>query len=598
MICYKIIPHYPEAHIYRVTLDIAFPDENGQIFSMPTWIPGSYMVRDFAKNVVSISATSKGKPILITQLDKQTWEIAGSFGPVRVIYDLYAWDLSVRTAYLDQFRGYFNGPSVFLQVHGAESEPCFLEVCLPEGEIYEHWSVATSLRKDGAKQRCYCADDYFELIDHPVELGLFESAKFQVASIPHEIVISGRHNADLPRLCSDLERICDAQRKIFGQLPLDRYLFLVAAVGDGYGGLEHKHSTSLLCNRADLPKTKQQKISDGYRRFLGLCSHEYFHLWNVKRICPAAFVDVPLDSEAYTRLLWVFEGITSYYDELILVRAGLITAESYLELLAQTITRVTRVQGRFKQTLEESSFNTWTKFYKQDENAPNAIVSYYSKGALVALSLDLTIRHESAGKYSLDDVMRAFWNKYGVTNIGVPEDGFERLAVEVTGLNLRPFFQSYVRGTEDPPLHEQLARQGINLELRQMKNQSDLGGFITSSCQNKSLLTLGVKFLSSVSEAKIQQVFDGGAAQQAGISAGDELVAVDGIKCTAKNIDALVAVGSTEVSLNIHLFRRDELLLIQIQPKAAPADTCDLSYITDPTSEMISNRCRWLQIDE
>jgi predicted metalloprotease with PDZ domain len=210
----------------------------------------------------------------------------------------------------------------------------------------------------------------------------------------------------------------------------------------------------------------------------------------------------------------------------------------------------------------------------------------------------LKIRDESAGKYSLDDVMRAFWNKYGVTNIGVPEDGFERLTAEVTGLNLHSFFQSYVRGTEDPPLDEQLARQGINLELRQMKNPADLGGFTTSSCQNESLLTLGVKFLTGVSEAKIQQVFDGGAAQQAGISAGDELVAVDGIKCTAKNIDALVAVDSTEVPLEIHLFRRDELLLIQVQLKIAPADTCDLIYTTDSTSEMINNRCSWLQLDE
>jgi predicted metalloprotease with PDZ domain len=226
----------------------------------------------------------------------------------------------------------------------------------------------------------YRAQGSADLIDHPVEMGDFLHTQFLAAGTPHEIAIYGRHRADLGRLSRDLQKVCEEHANLFGELPPDRYLFLMMVVGQGYGGLEHRDSTSLICSRADLPVPGQTEVTEGYRRLLGLCSHEYFHLWNVKRIQPARIQSSDLSGEVHTRLLWAFEGFTSYYDDLALVRCGLITERDYLDLLAQTITRVMRVNGRTKQSVAESSFDAWTKFYKQDENAPNAIVSYYAKG--------------------------------------------------------------------------------------------------------------------------------------------------------------------------------------------------------------------------
>lgn len=602
MINYQITPYHPEAHLFLVSIDIETPDVEGQVLSLPAWIPGSYMIRDFAKNIITIVAETDDGPIAVTQLDKQTWQLDSVFKAVRVSYQVYAWDLSVRTAYLDQFRGYFNGSSLFMKVHGTEFDGCGIEICPPEGDIYSDWRVATTLESNGAlplQFGHYKAADYSDLIDHPVEMGVFSSSQFCVNGVPHDVVISGSHRADLARLCSDLKKICTAQCEFFGSLPLDRYLFLVTAVGDGYGGLEHKYSTSLLCSRDDLPtSTDDKEITDGYRRFLGLCSHEYFHLWNVKRIRPEAFIGCDLQSECYTRQLWVFEGITSYYDELMLVRSAVISVESYLELIAHTISRVVRGQGRFKQTLEESSFNAWTKFYKQDENSANSIVSYYAKGALLALSLDLKIRKETEGKKSLDNVMRSLWCIYGEKDIGVPENAFEKVASEVTGVQLESFFQRYLRATDDLPLAAQLNEIGINMVLRGAKSSDDLGGLVKQRSDMKQQPTLGIKFSSKSDAVKVLQVFDRGAGQCAGLSAGDEIIAIDGLKVTPKYFDELVASCPMGSAINLHVFRRDELINLVVKPKLAALDTCEFMLNEDASSEMISNRNVWLHQNE
>ncbi|MES9938833.1 MAG: peptidase M61, partial [Sedimenticola sp.] len=384
-ISYQVKPVSPEAHLFEVTLKIAEPDQQGQMLVMPSWILGSYMIRDFAKNLVTLTAQSGGQQVAWEKQDKQSWLFAPCGGELTVTYTIYAWDLSVRSAHLDTTHGYFNGTSLFLRVVGQEQQPCDVELLPPDGDAYVGWRVATTLQENMASYLgfgSYKAANYDELVDHPVEMGTFDYAEFDVAGVPHTIAITGRHDADMERLCSDLEVLCNSHIDMFGQLPeMDRYLFQVMAVGDGYGGLEHRSSTSLICKRTDLPKRGEEKVTKGYRQFLGLASHEYFHLWNVKRIRPEAFRTADLSKEVHTRLLWAFEGITSYYDDLSLIRTGRIEAESYLELLAQVITRVQRGSGRRKQSLSDSSFDAWTKFYKQDENAPNAIVSYYAKGA-------------------------------------------------------------------------------------------------------------------------------------------------------------------------------------------------------------------------
>jgi predicted metalloprotease with PDZ domain len=604
---YRVRPGAPDAHLFAVELEITRPQPGPLILDMPAWIPGSYMIRDFAKNIVTLEAQEGGERLALEKLDKQTWQLAAAGGPVSLRYQVYAWELSVRTAHLDTTHAYFNGPCLFLRVAGMDRVPCQVVLEAPAGKAYADWRVATSLSRLDAEPcgfGSYQADDYEDLIDHPVEMGRFALIPFTVPApgpdqghggeVGHAMAITGRHRADAGRLQRDLPRICTQHAALFGELPVDRYLFLATAVGEGYGGLEHRYSSSLLCSRDDLPAAGDDQPSEGYRRFLSLCSHEYFHLWHVKRIRPAAFVGQRLDREVYTRLLWVFEGITSYYDELALVRGGCIDERSYLELLAQTITRVQRTPGRLVQTVAESSFDAWTKFYKQDDNAPNAIVSYYAKGALVALALDLTIRLQTNGGHSLDDVMRALWERYGNTGVGVPERGVEAMAAEVTGLDLAPFFAKALDSTEELDLSGLLGAFGVGLRFRPTQGPKDLGGVVDAVSPEEAKPTLGVRWQPATPDAMIGNVLAGSAAQDAGLAPGDTLIAIDGIRVTRDNLDGLVAKVQPGAEVVVHAFRRDELMAFQARPQPAPLDTCELRILPDAPAESSHRRARWL----
>ena len=355
---YTIIAKDLAAHLFEVTLTIAAPKPSGQQLMLPAWIPGSYMIREFARHIVHISAIAQGKKIRLKKIDKHSWQAAACSGPLVVTYHVYAWDLSVRAAHLDQTHGFFNGSSVFLAVIGQEDSAHIVDIRKPEDASCRQWRVATALPELKAKRYgfgTYQAANYDALIDHPVEMGCFELATFKAHGVPHDVVITGRvPNLDMPRLCTDLKKICEAQIALFEpttqRAPMARYVFMTLAVGDGYGGLEHRASTALICNRADLPVLGKTELSDGYRGFLGLCSHEYFHTWNVKRIKPAAFAPYVLDRETYTPLLWLFEGFTSYYDDLILRRSGLIDEAAYLQLVSKSINGVLRGAGRLKQS--------------------------------------------------------------------------------------------------------------------------------------------------------------------------------------------------------------------------------------------------------
>jgi len=595
-ILYRVKLAAPGAHLFEVELTVQNPDSAGQRLSLPAWIPGSYMIRDFARNIVTLEASCDGTALAVTKLDKQSWLCAPCLGPLSITYQVYAWDLSVRSAHFDTTHAYFNGTSLFLRVEGQEDTPCVVDLVQPVEAPGAGWRVATTLELKGAKPRGfgrYGAGNYGELIDHPVEIGDLDFASFEAGGKPHEIAIYGRQNADLERLCKDIGRICEQHIALFGELPLERYLFLVMAVGDGYGGLEHRDSTSLLCSRNDLPPLREAEVNDNYRGFLGLCSHEYFHLWNVKRIMPAVFQREGLEREVHTRLLWVFEGITSYYDDLALVRSGCINPKAYLELVAQTITRVLRGSGRLKQSIADSSFDAWTKFYKQDENAPNAIVSYYSKGALVALALDLTLRLKTAGVCTLDQVMRTLWRRHGKTGIGLPEEGMEQLVQEVSGLDLSDFFDQAVRGTGDLPLEQLLASVGVELQLRPAKDEKDLGGVVEEFKESKGRVSLGLRLKKSA-EPVIAQVLDGGSAQQAGLASGDTLVALNGLRVTRENLHSLLDRATPDESLELFAFRRDELMRFTLTALAAPADTCELRIQAQPEPVVEARRTSWL----
>jgi predicted metalloprotease with PDZ domain len=367
---------------------------------------------------------------------------------------------------------------------------------------------------------------------------------------------------------------------------MDYYVFLTMVVGDGYGGLEHRASTALIASRGDLPWKGMQGLPDGYKTFLGLCSHEYFHTWNVKRIKPAAFTPYTLASENYTRLLWAFEGFTSYYDDLALARSGVIALEDYLGLLGKTISNVLRTPGRLKQSVADSSFDAWIKYYRQDENSPNAIVSYYAKGALIALALDLQLRAGSNGQTSLDDVMRLLWQRHGQTGVGVSEDGIFAAVADVgaaagdkaLGARLSRWLRKVVAHTDDLSL----ARLLKSFAVEYLAAPAAKGP------------TLGVKLAAGGVEAKISNVFDGSPAQAAGLCAGDVLIAIDGLRVGSSSLDACLARRQAGEQVEIHAFRRDELMCFKLELAAPAADTVTLALAKRPSAAAKHLRRGWL----
>ena len=565
-ISYTIAARDLAAHLFHVTVTVDSPAPEGQIFALPAWIPGSYMIREFSRNIVRIAASAGGKPVALAKLDKHSWQAAPVDGRLVVEYEVYAWDLSVRAAHLDQTHGFFNGTSVFLRVLGQEDGAHVVDIQRPADEAARSWRVATALPELKAKRYgfgTYIARDYDELIDSPVEMGDFALASFKAHGVPHDIVFTGRvPNLDLPRLCADLKQICETQIAFFEprskKAPMERYVFMTMVVGDGYGGLEHRASTALICARADLPTTaaRDKERSEGYIKFLGLCSHEYFHTWNVKRIKPSVFAPYDLQVENYTPLLWLFEGFTSYYDDLFLVRSGMIDEKAYYKMLGKAVGGVLRGAGRTKQSVADSSFDAWGKYYRQDENAANSIVSYYAKGSLVALGLDLSIRARTEGKRSLDDVMRTLWQRYGRDFFngkpkGVTPAGVEALIDEVAGAKMKSFIDKYVKGTEDVPLAKLLAPFGVDYKDERKSSKPSLDANIGRDG----------------ADAKLSAVHEGGAAHRAGLSALDLLVAIDGLRVSGSpsNLEVLLSRYKVGDTVQVHAFRRDELMTFSVK---------------------------------
>ena len=506
------------AHLFRVTLTI---DQAAalQTVSLPVWIPGSYLVREFSKNLQNLSAKQGRRQAALVQQDKCTWQITCRAGePLVLRYEVYAFDNSVRTAWLDSQRGFFNGTSLCLRVHGQEAHAHHLELLPVKDQAA--WQAATGLTPVKVDKRgfgLYTAADYDELVDCPVELGAFWSGSFNACGIPHRFVVAGAlPSFDGDRLLADTQKICEAeirfwhgQGKSAGQkAPYKNYLFMLNAVHDGYGGLEHRNSTALICNRSDLPRQNGPRSSEGYTTLLGLISHEYFHTWNVKQLRPDAFARYDYTQENYTALLWFFEGFTSYYDDLLLRRAGLIDDAAYLKLLNKAITQVQQTPGRHVQTVAQASQDAWVKYYRQDENTLNATVSYYTKGSLVALCLDLSLRQEGQG-HTLDHVMRGLYKRCK----GGPmreQDLLDELQAQ-TGRSWQAEISDWVHSTAELPLAKLLEGQGIQIHV-------ETGNFADR---------LGLRHTDSASGVQIKAVQRGSAAELAGIAARDEWLGIE-----------------------------------------------------------------------
>jgi predicted metalloprotease with PDZ domain len=562
---------------------------------LPAWIPGSYMIRDFARNIVRLRALDGfGRKVHVQKTDKHTWRCAAlaSGHSLTLAYEVYANDLSVRSAHLDTTRGFFNGSSVFLVPLGSEHETCRVDIFAPRERRYRNWRLATTLTPVSGTQRGhfgrYQARNYDELIDCPVELGGFASGRFAVQGVEHEITVTGQvPGLDLSRLTRDLAQVCAIHARMFEprtrRPPFERYLFLTMAIDEGYGGLEHRNSAALLCRRDDLPHTDMKTSTEAYRRFLGLASHEYFHAWNVKRIKPSAFASYDLERENYTALLWLFEGFTSYYDDLALRRAGLLTPNQYLDTFAATLTTVFQRSGRLKQSLAESSFDAWIKYYRQDENAPNSVVSYYQKGALVAAGLDLLIRDKTAGRRSLDDVMRLLWRRYksaGNKYSGLSDEQLAPAIREATGVDLSRTLRAWTRQTSEPDFAQLLPVFGVKVERG-------------PALDSPHFALLGCK-LANATEARIAQVFDGSPAQAAGLSAGDQVVALDGLRAGGARLDALLARYRPGQNVEVLAFRRDELLRFDLKLAQRPPEKWKLSIEPKPAVRARRLRVGWL----
>ena len=538
---YRVDASGTHTHTYRVTLTIERPSPE-QVVSLPVWIAGSYMVREFGRHLSGLQAFQGRAARPVEQLDKTTWRIECKGSTALVLhYEVYAFDTSVRTAFLSTARGFFNNTSLCLRVQGREEQAHHLSlVGLPRA-----WEVATAMqpRRGAGRGLHYQAADYDELVDHPFELGPFWRGRFKAQGVEHEFVVAGAWPGfDGQRLLRDTQRICEEHIRFWhgarGKPPFQKYVFMLNTVDDGYGGLEHRASTALIAARKDLPRVGEAGLGDGYLTLLGLISHEYFHTWNVKRLKPAELCRIDHTKENYTELLWFFEGFTSYFDDLALVRCGLIDGGRYAKLLAKAATAVQAMPGRRVQSVAQASFDAWNKYYRQDENTPNATISYYTKGSQVALCLDLTLRREGRG--SLDEVMRRLWalgaergsHRASVAppgaraaprsassaprdpgSIGITEADIAHALREVGGRSFDAELRAWVHGRGELPVADLLPVMGL-AQSQEPARLSAAWGLRLSE--------------GPVTGCIVRQVLRGSAAEAAGLCAGDEILAVQG----------------------------------------------------------------------
>jgi predicted metalloprotease with PDZ domain len=558
------------AHLYGI--EARFATGGGAIdVQLPVWTPGSYLVREYPRHLEGLAAyDQQGRPLPARKIDKATWRVdAREAKRITLRYRVYAHDLTVRAAHLDDSHAFWNGACLFLYTEALRKEPVRVSVQLPEG-----WRVSTALDPDPLEPGAWRAESYDELVDSPVEAGVHEIIQFTAQDRPHELAIWGHVPMPREELVADLTKIVDVQAALFGGLPYPRYTFLLLSSPSSYGGLEHARSSTLLTSPFSFAPRKK------YEEFLELVSHEFFHLWNVKRIHPAALGPFDYQREAYTRCLWVMEGMTSYYDRYLLVRAGLKSQKAYLEKLAEELGKIEQTPGRQKQSLEQASFDAWIKFYRPDENSPNSSISYYLKGGAVALLLDLEIRLKTNGARSLDDVMRLFFQRYGQPGIGFPDDAVEGVCEEAAGVPLGGFFDRHVRGTAELDTERLLGTVGLT--IKRSTAEDPPGGWLGATVREEG------------DSAVVATSLNGGPAETAGLYAGDELIALDGFRVGPTSLKEQLAVRRAGDTIALTVFRRDQLHTVAVRLGEPPLDKLELVPKEGATKEEKAAYEAWL----
>ena len=562
---------------------------------LPVWTPGSYLVREHQRHVDGLAATDEaGNQLPVAKTDKHTWRIqCANAGRVSVSYRLACHELTVRTNHVDPSHAFLNPSASCAFVVGREQEPCEVRLDLPEG-----WKTWVALpQRDGA----FVAQDYDELVDSPFEAGPLSSHSvysFNVLGKEHELVVWGQGDLDPKKVVEDIGKIIVAESKWFNGLPYTQpYLFILHLNDKGRGGLEHRHSCALLVPRFSFRST------EGYEDFLQLVAHEFFHLWNVKRLRPAAFTPYDWTQENHTGLLWAMEGLTRTYEIVALRRADLVDEQRYLELWAELITALRRTPGRLRTSLLQASYDAWVKFYRPDETTQNTTVSYYLKGGVVGLLLDLELRRRTQGTKSLDDVMRLLFERYGRAP-GLPEDGVERAALEIVGEDpaaagapgtLKAWLDRALRSTEELQVEEALAGVGLSAVWHPAEGHDDKGS-AEEELEDVPELTSkrgwhGAQVRDASGTLAVQSVVEGSPAQLAGLANGDDIAAIDGYRGELKSRLNKAPPGA---NLRLTIFRGDELTEAKITLVASPADT--LTIVPDPhaTALQLQLRRDWL----
>ncbi|WP_066801253.1 M61 family metallopeptidase [Moraxella oblonga] len=553
------------AHLVDVRMTFVAPCDAPTLW-LPTWIAGSYLIREFSKHITTVYYDKDGTQRAIkTDKNHYVLENVKSGDEVVVHYEVYCHDLSVRTAFVDDGRIFGNFTSLLLMVQGLEQAPCQIDMTIPKRFLAKNPNTIlasglkhTQHRDDEGLRIEFESLPAFECYDYPFEIGRQAFFKFGVKCgdtfINHRFFIAGLHSTALTRLSQDVQKICQAYVDWLGDTPFDEYTFMTMVTGSEYGGLEHINSTALITPRSDLPTALDEHTevpNEHYQRFLGLCSHEYFHAWWVKSVRPDVMITSDLQHEAYTPLLWVFEGFTSYIDDLMLLKSGVIDNSSYFKLLQNQINRYLQTDGKKHQSVAESSFDTWIKLYRPDENTTNQSVSYYNKGALVALCLDLTLLKHSDGRHRLFDVVLAFYQKsqqadnrrFGITTQTLGEVIAGMVGDEVW----QDFYEKYVIGVHPLPVLEMLAEFGL---VFVKKSQQKIWGMDTKEGEGGLTIT---------------HLHREGMASRAGLSVGDVLVAVNGIKASKDVIvQAHQLQGFDHYAVIVHAFRRDELRVFEV----------------------------------
>ncbi|MBF2001235.1 MAG: M61 family metallopeptidase [Synechococcales cyanobacterium M58_A2018_015] len=559
-ISYHVALPRPTSHLFEVTMQIRGWQAATLDLKMPVWTPGSYLVREYARQVQDFNATGETIQELLAwrKLSKNQWRVdTPNESAITIRYRVFANELSVRTNHLDGTHGYFNGAALFLYVPGYERLPLRVTVVPPTPE----WQIATALPAVADLPHTFEAADFDTLVDSPFEIGEHQRYFFEVLGKPHEWVIWGRGNADVQRIVADTQKIIQVEAALFGGLPYERYLFLLHLSAQSYGGLEHKDSCSLIYPRFGFQPEEQ------YHRFMQLVAHEFFHLWNVKRIRPKALEVFDYDAENYTPSLWFSEGTTSYYDLLLPLRAGIYDVRTYLKCLSQEITRFLLTPGRLVQSLSESSFDAWIKLYRRDANSDNSQISYYLKGEMVTLLLDLLIRAKHRNQRSLDDVMRQMWQEFGQPEIGFTPEQLQAAFEAVADQDLSDFFHCYLDTTADLPFNEYLEPFGLHL-VPEEAAQPPFIGMTVNSDNGRDI----VKFVEI-----------GSPAEQAGISPEDELLAIDGFRVRAAQLNDRLKQYQPGDSIEVTLFRQDELYTCTVTLDPPRAKSYQLVAVKNPS---------------